>query len=82
MYHYQLIACCLTSSGRYFMYIEDDVHQDLTSEKKKFFLCQASIRTHEILLLIVLVCTVNSAHEVTSIKQSPVLKGHLFLVLS
>ena len=26
--------------------------------------------------------TVKPAHEVTSIKQSPVLKGHLFLVLS
>jgi len=27
-------------------------------------------------------CTVKPAHAVTSIKQSPVLKGHLFLVLS
>jgi hypothetical protein len=26
--------------------------------------------------------TVKSAHKVTSIKQSPVLKGHLFLVMS
>ena len=26
--------------------------------------------------------TVKSAHAVTSIKQSPVLKGHLFFVLS
>ena len=26
--------------------------------------------------------TVKSAHAVTSIKQSPVLKGHIFLVLS
>jgi len=27
-------------------------------------------------------CTVKPAHAVTSIKQSPALKGHLFLVLS
>jgi hypothetical protein len=27
-------------------------------------------------------CTVKHAHTVTSIKQSPVLKGHIFLVLS
>ena len=27
-------------------------------------------------------CTVKPAHEVISIKQSPVLKGHLFLVQS
>jgi hypothetical protein len=26
--------------------------------------------------------TVKASHDVTSIKQSPVLKGHLFLVLS
>ena len=28
------------------------------------------------------VCTVKPAHVVTSIKQSPVLKGHFFLILS
>jgi hypothetical protein len=27
-------------------------------------------------------CTIKPVHMVTSIKQSPVLKGHLFLVLS
>jgi len=27
-------------------------------------------------------CTVQPAHVVTSIKQSPVVKGHIFLVLS
>ena len=30
----------------------------------------------------IIVSTVNPAHVVTSIKQFPVLKGHLFLVLS
>ena len=29
-----------------------------------------------------ILCTANPAHEVTSFKQSPVLKGHLFLILS
>ena len=28
------------------------------------------------------ICTVKTAHAVNSIKQSPVLKGHLFLVLA
>jgi hypothetical protein len=30
----------------------------------------------------VITCTVKRAHMVTSVMQSPVLKGHLFLVLS
>jgi hypothetical protein len=30
----------------------------------------------------VIICTVKTAHAVNSIKQSPVLKGHLFLVLA
>jgi hypothetical protein len=29
-----------------------------------------------------ILCTAKPAHEVTSFKQSPVLKGHLFLILS
>ena len=40
----------------------------------------------EVLVLIIIAlfrdCTVKPAHEVTSIKQSLVLRGHLFLILS
>jgi hypothetical protein len=44
--------------------------------------CKNRLNRMLYVLLIYIISTVKPAHAVTSIKQSPALRGHLFLVLS
>jgi len=44
--------------------------------------CILDITPSNLIAVSIYISTVKPAHAVTSIKQSPVLKGHIFIVLS
>ena len=68
-----------------------DPYKESRPQRHKHFLCNLlNLYLKKYSILITITCTfliientkVKHAHVVTSIKQSPVLKGHHFLVLS